>query len=100
MKIDFYGQAATNETLSHSVCPLTHSEGLRTGMLADVTNNRLSDILLHHTHTHTHASTHTAAHKQTHSVTHRFTGKTKPPVRVNGALTPRPRPSVASSKGR
>lgn len=35
----------------------THSEGLRAGMLADVTNHHLSDILLENTHTQTHTYT-------------------------------------------
>ena len=58
-----------------SVCLLTHSEDLRTGMLANVTNHRLSDILLQHTCTHIY----------TRILFCRFTGKTKPLVRVMGS---------------
>lgn len=66
---------------------LTHSVDLRAGMLADVTNHRLSDILIQHTHIHGH----------TLSQIHR---ENKASSQGNGALTLRPRPSVASSEGR
>lgn len=66
-----------------------HSHTLRiSGMLTDVTNQQLSDILLQHTHA------------RAYTLSRRFAGENKASSQGNRALTPRPRPSVASSEGR